>query len=55
MIMEINVLNLDSACALTLKQLRAKIEPIYDGFLKDKHFMRTAFSYIVSCTNEFVS
>jgi len=34
MIMEINVLNLDSACALTLKLLRAKIEPIYDAFFK---------------------
>ena len=47
------VLNLDSV-ALTLKLLGAPIEPIFDAF-KDKLFMRTAFSYIVSCTNEFVS
>jgi len=47
------VLNLDSV-ALTLKLLGAPIEPIFDAS-KDKLFMRTAFSYIVSCANEFVS
>jgi len=47
------VLNLDSV-ALTLKLLGAPIEPIFDAS-KDKLFMRTAFSYIVGCANEFVS
>jgi len=47
------VLNLDSV-ALTLKLFGAPIEPIFVAF-KDKLFIRTAFSYIVSCVNECVS
>jgi len=47
------VLTLDSV-ALTLQLLGAPIEPIFDAYT-GRLFLRTAFTYIASYVNKFVS